>query len=419
MEQQSNKIKTSLHLDKHQRKGDGKSQFKLRVYVGEKKYIYIRTGKFMDQKYWVDKTIKSGKGNPNASKLKAATGKLVAKCESVVNDLIENKKTVTKKAIERLLFAPPPSKSKYKTYLDFMMACHQRDIDTDTIRATTIRRELTVMKALRAYDNETPIQDIDLDWLENYKIHMIQVKQYAVASMAVHFKILKKTMGKALAQRLIDFDPFLQFTYERGDIGKRNFLALSELNHLHELYVTGHFLTKVDGGKRKRDALHQVCQLFLASCYTGLRFGDVTRLDRSWFHGDVIRATLNKSRGRKTVTIPVSGRLLEVLSENGNQVFLRKPVTNTRANIVLKEIMEIAGINKHISFHCSRHTFACVGLEIGISTEIIQQVLGHSNIKETQIYARIQGGDVKRAMKAWDNIPHPSKQRPVKLQKVG
>ena len=114
--QDAHKIKTALHLDNHKRKGDGKSQFKLRVYFREKKYIFIRTGKFMDAKYWVDRKIKSSKDNPDASDLKTYLSGLVSRCEKVVNGLIEAGKTVTRKAVEKALFAPPPAKAKYGTY---------------------------------------------------------------------------------------------------------------------------------------------------------------------------------------------------------------------------------------------------------------------------------------------------------------
>ena len=75
-------------------------------------------------------------------------------------------------------------------------------------------------------------------------------------------------------------------------------------------------------------------------------------------------------------------------------------------------------IFKHISFHCSRHTFACVGLEIGIPTEVIQAVLGHSNIRETQIYAKIQAQGVRDAMKAWDDLPSVGAEKGTRLRKV-
>ena len=67
-------------------------------------------------------------------------------------------------------------------------------------------------------------------------------------------------------------------------------------------------------------------------------------------------------------------------------------------NIKLKKIAKICNINKDISFHISRHTFATRALIKGISIEIIQKILGHSTISETQIYAKIVNSEIDKAM---------------------
>jgi integrase/recombinase XerD len=64
---------------------------------------------------------------------------------------------------------------------------------------------------------------------------------------------------------------------------------------------------------------------------------------------------------------------------------------------------------KHITFHCSRHTFAINSLILGIPLEVVSKILGHTELKTTQIYAKVVDNLVNREMKKWNNISFPSK----------
>ena len=66
--------------------------------------------------------------------------------------------------------------------------------------------------------------------------------------------------------------------------------------------------------------------------------------------------------------------------------------------------MEHVGISRHFTAHCSRHTFACVALEVGIPLEAIQAILGHKDIRVTHIYAKIQGKTVMEEMKKFNKL---------------
>ena len=77
--------------------------------------------------------------------------------------------------------------------------------------------------------------------------------------------------------------------------------------------------------------------------------------------------------------------------------------------------MKEAGINKHITFHCSRHTFAISCLTLGVALETVSDLLGHRDIKTTQIYAKVVDAKRDNEMDLWDNLPEIKKRYLTKV----
>ena len=81
-------------------------------------------------------------------------------------------------------------------------------------------------------------------------------------------------------------------------------------------------------------------------------------------------------------------------------------LSNQKMNAYLKEIADVCGIEKNLTCHVARHTFATLMLSLGVSMESVSRMLGHTNIKTTQIYARITNQKVSKDMKAISNHIH-------------
>lgn len=130
------------------------------------------------------------------------------------------------------------------------------------------------------------------------------------------------------------------------------------------------------------------------SCFCGLRLGDIQAL--TW--GDIIqdgeqyRAKIVMKKTQKTLYLPLSGEALKWMPERGeakdtDKVFyLPYP---TYINVVLKTWAQNSGINKTITFHTARHTFATMMLTLGADLYTTSKLLGHTQVKTTQIYAKI------------------------------
>ncbi len=153
--------------------------------------------------------------------------------------------------------------------------------------------------------------------------------------------------------------------------------------------------------------LEQVRDIFIFSCFTGLAYIDVRNLTKdniqTSFDGKLWIMTA-RQKTDTTVTVPLlkvpqailkkyegtqaDGRLLPVLS-------------NQKLNSYLKEIADLCGITKTITFHLARHTFATtMTLAKGVPIETVSKMLGHTNITTTQIYARITNDKIGRDMQA-------------------
>jgi integrase len=156
----------------------------------------------------------------------------------------------------------------------------------------------------------------------------------------------------------------------------------------------------------------EVKRAFLFSCFSGLRFSDVAALTwqkiETGNNGDrYIKYTQKKTD--KPEYLPLNTEALKFIGERGtaadlDKVFAKLP-QNKYCNIVLKEWAGAAGITtKHVTFHVARHTAATMILSLGGAIETVSKILGHSEIRTTQIYAKILDKNVSEAVHRLDGI---------------
>ena len=139
----------------------------------------------------------------------------------------------------------------------------------------------------------------------------------------------------------------------------------------------------------------QVKKAFIFSCFTGLRLSDVRSLTWSKIHempdGQTMYVHTKMQKTQKAVNIPLSGTALQYLPQRNDPdapVF-DLPASDATINYHVKRWVKEGKINKTISFHCSRHTFATMMLTLGADLYTTSKLLGHSNVTTTQIYSKI------------------------------
>lgn len=135
----------------------------------------------------------------------------------------------------------------------------------------------------------------------------------------------------------------------------------------------------------------EVARMFLFSCMTGLRFSDVQALRWENINGNVL--TIKQQKTDKDNDIPLSGTALELMGTKPSAAKLSAnvfaPISKQLCWLTIKQWIADAGIQKKVSFHSSRHTFAVLGLQSGTALPTISALMGHSSIAMTERYAKV------------------------------
>jgi site-specific recombinase XerD len=200
----------------------------------------------------------------------------------------------------------------------------------------------------------------------------------------------KKIVLICVKNKWLPADPFPDFELTRKDVIR------------HPL--TQWELDKIAGKNFNNERLRNVRDVFVFSCYTGLAYADVAKLTRQEIIQGVDGEQWIVTSRQKTETscaiplLPVALQLLERYATHPKCVNKDKvlPIlSNQKMNAYLKEIADLCGITKVLTFHLARHTFATtVTLSNGVPIETVAKMLGHTTLRQTQHYAKILHGKI-------------------------
>ena len=258
---------------------------------------------------------------------------------------------------------------------------------------TSIRR-ISEFLHTRYHVKDISLNDINGEFIREYEHWLKSTMNCKNNSALKYLKILKKVIRIALANEWIKKDPFLgiKFRYDEVDI---EFLSREEL----DILMNKNFSIK---------RLEQVRDVFVFCCLTGLAFSDVEQLSAEHLVRDNNGSLWIRKARQKTkqmCNIPVISRANAILDKYADceecQIKGRLlPVSsNQKMNAYLKEIADICGIHKRLTTHVARHTAATVVfLANEVSMENVAKILGHSNIKMTQHYAKVLDSSIMRDM---------------------
>lgn len=196
---------------------------------------------------------------------------------------------------------------------------------------------------------------------------------------------LKKIVNSCIRKGWLTKDPFSGFKMTKQEIER---VALTELE-----------LQKINAKTFPTDRLNFVKDIFLFSCYTGLDYADVKKLRRTEIAPGIDGNYWIFTNRQKTETqsrvplLPPAMAIVEKYKDYGvcsDSGFVLPVLTNQKMNAYLKEIADVCGITKILTFHIARHTFATtITLSNGVPIETVSKMLGHLNLKTTQHYAKV------------------------------
>ena len=169
-------------------------------------------------------------------------------------------------------------------------------------------------------------------------------------------------------------------------------------------YLTEEELERIESKIFKIDRLERVKDIFLFSCYTGYAPVDALKLTRKNIIQDADKNLWIKTNRQKTGTkanVPVLPQVLKIINKYQFEAETLLPkISNQKMNAYLKEIADIIGLDKNLTWYVARHTFATtVTLGNGIKIENVSSMLGHTTIKQTQHYAKVLDSSVSDDMR--------------------
>ncbi len=271
-----------------------------------------------------------------------------------------------------------------------MFEDHNQKVKTligSTFAYGTYERYQTALKHLKDFvtwkynRNDFFLHEIDHEFITEYDFYLRSVRKCNNNTAVKYIKNFGKIIKYSIANAWIDKNPFLNFKMKLNKVD-RGYLTKDELT----VIVEKHFSI---------NRLEQVKDVFLFQCFTGLAYCDVSKLTRECIAYDDKKILWLKTKRTKTDTavnvplLPGAIQIIEKYSNNHSGKLLPVP-SNQKLNAYLKEIGELCGINKRLSCHLARHTFATtVTLANGISLESVSKMLGHTNLTTTKIYARM------------------------------
>jgi integrase len=229
------------------------------------------------------------------------------------------------------------------------------------------------------------VKKINYQFATDFDFYLKTFRRQQHNTSIKYIEQLKSVITLCLKNDWLAKDPFIGFKITKKEV-KRQYLSEEEIQLLHNK----EFATF---------RINQVRDVFLFSCYTGLAYIDVKQLTPNHISIGIDGEKWIFTQRQKTESlthIPLLPPALEILERYKNDLqcinkgILLPVFSNQKMNTYLKEIADVCGIEKNMTFHMARHTFATtITLSNNVPIESVSKMLGHRSIKQTQHYAKI------------------------------
>lgn len=261
---------------------------------------------------------------------------------------------------------------------------------------------------LKKYEKRETItlDDVTTEWVQGFKDYLenkaiawgndkrnrAKEKPLSRNSKASYFNKLRACLNQAFEEQLISKNPIRGVEGFKTEEGTRMYLTIEEVKILAQ--------TPCEYPKIKN--------AFLFSCLTGLRRSDILRLRWSdvYQQGNFTRIIFKQKKTSGQEYLDISAQATELMGERGKpeEYIFTDIHSPTCTNTTIKLWVARAGINKDITFHCARHTFATMMLDLGTDIYTVSKLLGHRELSTTQIYAKVLDKNKQAAVSAIPSI---------------
>lgn len=392
----------SIVFRKEKKNKKGKAPIHFRI-IKDRKVRYISSGITIPIDQWDEKNDKVKSSNRNSGRLNSYIANKFAEIQDAVLGYETTTKDITSKELRDSVFGKRPV--NFFPFAGEVLEKYKIDG-----KIGTYHKNLSIIEKLKKYKpSNLTFCEITPDFLSKYEVHLRQVHLNKTNTVNKDMKFLRKVFNDAIRQDVIELKntPFRKYQL-KAEKTHRDYLTEEELSRIE----------RYPAKEGSRIGLHR--DMFVFAAYAGgLRISDILKLQWGDFDGTHINIVIKKTGVQVSIKLP--NKALDIISKYkqkttiaksfvfpmlANTLYLNDPVKMDRAissatvqgNKNLKTIAEAVGIEKKLSFHIARHTFAVRALRKGISIDKVSKLMAHSAIRETQIYAKIVNEDLDNAM---------------------
>jgi site-specific recombinase XerD len=315
---------------------------------------------------------------------------LQSKVRDAHQTLIDTKQRITTESLQNQ-FNGKAEKSRYLMLLFTEHNAKVKALIGNGFEANTLKGYNTSEKHLTAFlqkeygKTDIEINQLDYAFITGFEFYLKAECKCSGVSAAKYIKHLKKIVNHCIANSWLTINPFVNYK--------------STAKAKERTYLTQQELDSIANKKLSIERLQQVRDIFVFCCYTGLSYADVKKLKRSeiaiGMDGErwIFTSRQKTDTSSRIPILPVALKILDRYQDHPqceNRGLLLPVLSNQKMNAYLKEIADLSDIVKHLTFHLARHTFATtVTLSNNVPIETVSKMLGHTNIKTTQHYAKV------------------------------
>ena len=264
--------------------------------------------------------------------------------------------------------------------------------------------DLSLLKHLKAFaGKEVNTSNIDADFCYRFAQYLTNKAGIKPTSAKTYLQKLNAILQEATEMNCMAYNPMPKISklIPKTPSKEKDYLNVEEVKRLEKAECP-HLITKL---------------AFLFSCYTGLRLSDIETLKWSNIqkHNNMYMLIKTQVKTGNEVRVPLCKQALEILAKvqdkklsKGENIFAMYSRTTTAHD--LRTWAKSAGINKHITFHVSRVSFATISIEAGINIYVVSKLCGHANVKTTQIYARMIDPIYRKTITLLNNVYNSKRQ---------
>jgi len=401
-------MKSNFHLLFYIRKQKnykgGAMPIYMRITVSGKR-VDLSAGRSCEPDKW---NSHAGRANGTKEEIKSLNNyldSLQTKLRNAHQALIDTNQQVTTESLHNQ-FTGKNQKSQFlmqlfKEHNSKVKALLGNGFEANTLKGyNTSEKHLTNYLLSEYGKSDIEITQLNHAFITGFEFYLKAKCKITGVSAAKYIKHLKKIVNHCIANNWLTKNPFINFK--------------SSAKAKERTYLTQQELDAISNRKFVVERLSQVKDVFVFCCYTGLSYADVKKLKRSeigiGMDGDkwIFTTRQKTDTSSRIPLLPIALKILERYQDHPqceNEGLLLPVLSNQKMNAYLKEIADLSDVCKHLTFHLARHTFATtVTLSNNVPIETVSKMLGHTNIKTTQHYAKILDLKVSQDMAAVKRI---------------